>query len=121
MYIFCFKLNSKFQPNKFKIEADGSLNLQNVHSSDTGLYYCQVSADFLHRLAARNSKNQSKSILQYSLDRTFSNDNIKLVKLNVIQNKIDSAQTNSNDYYDKEEPEEKKGNRKVLTLFCFLF
>ena len=93
------------------MESDGSLNLQNVHTSDSGLYFCKVNPEFLHRLAMKNSKNQTKTLLQYSMDKTFSNDNTKLVKLNVIQNKADSNLNESENYDDKEEPEEKTGKK----------
>jgi hypothetical protein len=79
-----------------------------VHTSDSGLYYCKVNPEFLHRLAVRNSKNHTKSLLQYSMDKTFSNDNAKLVKLNVIQNK---GAESSYSYDD-----EKGSNKENITI-----
>ena len=99
------------------MEGDGSLNLLNLHISDSGLYYCKVNPEFLHRLAMKNSKNQTKTLLQYSMEKVFSNDNTKLVKLNVIQNKGDSSLTDSENYDDKEEVNEKIGNFSKIRIF----
>ena len=62
----------------------------------------------------RNSKNHTKSLLKYSMDKTFSNDNTKLVKLNVIQNKGvegSSLGSESSDSYD----DEKESDKETIT------
>lgn len=92
-----FKLNAKYQD--YNLGPDGSLHLQNVHSSDSGLYFCKVQDEFIKSLnlilnSKTKNKNSTKTLIQYSLEQPFTNNKLKLVKLNVIQSKSDIEEAN---------------------------
>lgn len=45
-----FKINSKLPLNRYSIDSNGSLILENLRSSDSGFYYCKTKDEFAKRL-----------------------------------------------------------------------
>ena len=68
-----FKLNSKMPLSRYSIDSNGSLSLQNIRPTDSGMYLCKLSDQLSHEL--------SNNIIEYSNDK-FTD---KIIKLNVIQ------------------------------------
>ena len=73
-----YKLNSRLPLNRHQVDADGSLNLQNLRLADSGLYFC--------RITEASIKSRAKNLFSYSNERV-SNSNERIIKLNVVQSK----------------------------------
>lgn len=78
-----FKLNTKLPQNRYSIDSNGSLVLYNLRSIDSGYYMCKINEELLQN-TQQSFKNRSKSIIQYSIERSLGY-NEKLIKLNVVQ------------------------------------
>lgn len=88
-----FKINSKLPSNRYLIDSNGSLIIQNVRMSDSGVYYCKVDEQVRVTLYQQN-KNKTRSSNEEKYGQ-----NEKLIRLNVIQSKIYHVSINSNIYF----------------------
>ncbi len=80
-----FKINSKLPSNRYLIDSNGSLIIQNVRFSDSGVYYCKIGEQGRLSLYQQN-KNKTRS--SYHSSQEVNTQNERLIRLNVIQSKI---------------------------------
>ncbi len=80
-----FKINSKLPSNRYLIDSNGSLIIQNIRLSDSGVYYCKVDDQVRVTLYQQN-KNRTRS--SFGGSQEIYGQNEKLIRLNVIQSKI---------------------------------